>query len=107
MTPPPPRVCIARNFRGLVFQADKGKQRRSKGPFELLFIGHPMACEYLGPQLFEFFVDIGEMVSGRDAWLAGWLARGLVGRVAAGWPQRRDPVCIIREPLSCQRFYIV
>ncbi|CAN0209662.1 unnamed protein product, partial [Pylaiella littoralis] len=35
-----------------------GRGRRAKDPFASLFGGHPVACDHLGPQLLEFFVDI-------------------------------------------------
>eukprot|EP00903_Cladosiphon_okamuranus_P011191 g10560.t1 len=37
---------------------DRRRGRRSNDPFASLFSGHPTACEFLGPQLLEFFVDI-------------------------------------------------
>lgn len=46
----------------LCVQEEKGRPRRGggKGPFGSLFGDHALACEFLGPQLLEFFVDIGE-----------------------------------------------
>lgn len=55
-----PVGCVA--FGGMLvgLLQHHGRSRRAKDPFGSLFGDHEVARVYLGPQLLEFFVDIGE-----------------------------------------------